>query len=126
KAILGLFDNSLSITLTHTEQDRIYAIARNGDGVKYDVTLTTAGATCTCGDFTYRDAICKHLVGVCLSASHAARQVPTTHLRWRSGEILCGAPATERAHTWPWPGTLVQWEETCASCRTTYQRGYTR
>ena len=127
KAILGLLDQSLTITLTHQEQGRIYAIASNGDGIKYDVALTAAGVSCTCSDFTYRKTICKHLIGACLSASHAARQAPApTHLRWRSGEILCGAPTSEKAHTWPWPGTLVQWEETCASCRTTYQQGYNR
>jgi hypothetical protein len=128
KAVDELSTGVLTVALSHQAEGEIRALVKNGDGCAYTVALTTAGATCTCPDAQHRQVVCKHAVAVAFSVPRPTppQQFPMRHLRWRSGEILCGAPSSEKAHTWPWPGTLVQWEETCSACRTTYQQGYNR
>jgi hypothetical protein len=128
KAVLGLLDQSLTVTLTHHTESEIRALVKNGDQVAYTVALTAESATCNCGDFTYRKTICKHLIGVCLSASHAARQVPTPrmhHLQWSDGQTVCGDRTSPYAWVYPtWRATMLDWPECCRACADIYRAGY--
>jgi hypothetical protein len=50
KAVNGLADGSLVISLTRHTETEIRALAKNGTGKEYGVTINPAGATCSCPD----------------------------------------------------------------------------
>ena len=126
KAIDGLFQGTLTVTLTSTSEGHISALVKNSTR-SYQVSLTADEVTCDCLDSLHRDTVCKHSLAVALFASHPPAQAPAVrHLLWSDGQVLCGAQAPMRVSRWPWPGTLVQWEDTCSECRSTYHSGYQR
>ena len=117
KAIEGLADGSLTVTLTRQTEAEIRALVKNGDGIEYGVTLTEAGTFCSCKDALYRAATCKHALAACLFCLH---QYETTddriHLMWRSGEILCGVATAQRF--WRnWTLNALNWNDlVCQPC----------
>jgi SWIM zinc finger len=120
KAILGIFDGTLSVTLISTSDAHIRATVKNSTR-SYQVSLTADGTTCECPDSTHREGIvCKHATAVALFASRPpqqqVQQFPTHHLRWSSGEIVCHANPSEKAWQWPWTLGMTHWPECCASC----------
>jgi hypothetical protein len=66
KAVCGLCDGSLTITLTRQTEAEIRALVKNGDGKEYGVTLTEALTACSCKDSLYRGVTCKHAVALAL------------------------------------------------------------
>src|SRR5262245_27928680 len=70
KALAGLKDKTLTVTLTHQSDRDIRALVKNADGKEYGVSLTEQGAYCSCPDALYRSVTCKHAVAVALSQIH--------------------------------------------------------
>lgn len=66
KAVCGLADVTLTITLTRQSDAEIRALVKNGTGSEYGVTLTQTLIACSCKDALYRGGICKHGVAVAL------------------------------------------------------------
>jgi SWIM zinc finger len=129
KAVCGLADGTLTVTLTRQSDCEIRALVKNGTGAEYGVTLTESLIACSCKDALYRGGICKHATATALyvlRTPHAKKEVPapqfpTFHLMWRDGIVLCGDPHAERVQMWPWTAGMVTWPEVCPSCVTAYQ-----
>jgi hypothetical protein len=68
KAVCGLADGSLTITLTRQTEAEIRGLVKNGDGKEYGVTLTQGSTFCSCKDALYRGVTCKHAVATALYA----------------------------------------------------------
>ncbi len=130
KAVCGLADGSLTITLTRQSEGEVRALVKNGDTVEYGVTLTEAVTTCSCKDALYRGVICKHAVATALhllrtpqpkaNASLPAR--PLFHLMWQEGVVLCGVSHPEQVWVWPWTEYMVTWPEACPACVAAYRQ----
>jgi hypothetical protein len=142
KAVCGLADGTLTVTLTRTSKAEIRGLVRNGKGAEYGVALTASLTACSCKDALYRGVVCKHAVALALSAlrppkataegprpdtshmihlgAHSPAEtapVPTRtiHLVLASGTPLCGTRTPTRGWRWPcWPETA--WPETCVYC----------
>jgi len=133
RAVSGLLDRTLTVTLVSTSEAHIYAICANSTR-SYDVSLTADATSCSCPDAQNREGIvCKHICAVCLFASQpqppaaeVPQQFPIHHLRFKDTGLLCGAPDTSPAWPWPWYSTMLNWPECCASCRAVYRAGYNR
>jgi len=105
RAVCGLADGSMTVTLTRQSENEIRALVKNGDGKEYGVTLTDSLTTCSCKDALYRGGICKHATATALHVLRSpqpkkeapAPQFPTFHLMWRDGIVLCGEHHPERA-----------------------------
>jgi uncharacterized Zn finger protein len=54
------------VTLTRHTEAEVLALVNNGTGKEYGVTLTQAGAFCSCPDALYRGVTCKHSVALAL------------------------------------------------------------
>lgn len=117
KAVHGLKDGTLIVTLTRQTDAEIRALVRNGDGFSRGVTLTEHGTFCSCPDALYRGIVCKHAVAVsvfCLQ--HHTPTEDRIHLMWNSGEILCGATHPQRF--WQnWTLNALNWSDlVCQPC----------
>jgi hypothetical protein len=146
KAVCGLADGTLTVTVTRQTEAEIRGLVRNGDGRTYGITLTQTGAFCSCPDALYRATTCKHAVALALYTLrqpeakqeepwsdtshmlHVMAHPPSTpppartiHLVLASGTPLCGVRTPERCWKWPyWPQTA--WPETCGECATLRHR----
>jgi hypothetical protein len=127
KAILGLLDGTLTVTLVSTSAAHIRATVANSTR-SYEVNLTTAGGSCECPDATHRERmVCKHQIAVALFSSRPPHPAPVPmHLVWTSGAVVCGASQPARQWRWPWPATVLERGDVCPACVATYQRGYNR
>jgi hypothetical protein len=129
RAVCGLVDGSLTVTLTRQSEAEIRALVKNGDGKEYGVTLTESLIACSCKDALYRGGICKHGVAVALhvlripqpKTEYPAPQFPMFHLMWRDGIVLCGDTQPGRGQVWPWTEYMLTWPEVCSSCVAAYK-----
>jgi uncharacterized Zn finger protein len=88
KAVCGLADGTLTITLTRQSERDIRALVQNGTGAAYGVTLTESLTACSCKDALYRGGVCKHATATALHVLRTpqskqevpAPQFPTFHL----------------------------------------------
>ena len=117
KAVQGLRDGSLTVTLTRQTDTEIRALVRNGGHIEYGVTITSAGAFCSCKDALYRGATCKHALAVCIA--HLQQNDPAAeriHLMWADGHILCGVTDVKRV--WQnWSLNALNWSDlVCPAC----------
>jgi hypothetical protein len=139
KAVCGLADGTLTVTLTRTSEADLRGLVRNGDGKEYGVTLIASMTTCSCKDSLYRGVTCKHAVALALFAlrqpeakpepqadnSHLIHILPATpparciHLTagpTTTGPRLCGASMKE-GNAWVLPYVPeAPWPETCQKC----------
>ena len=130
KAVCGLADGSMTITLTRQSESEIRALVKNGEGKEYGVTLTESLSTCSCKDALYRGGICKHGGAVALHVLRTPQpkteapvlQFPMFHLMWRDRIVLCGEPHPERVQVWPWTQGMLSWPEVCPSCTAAYRQ----
>jgi uncharacterized Zn finger protein len=67
KAVNCLADGSLAVTITSQSDTVIQATARSSSGKDYSLSLAAAGASCSCPDFLFRHAVCKHGVALALA-----------------------------------------------------------
>ena len=130
RAVCGLVDGSITVTLTKQREGDIRALVTNGDGKEYGVTITETLTACSCRDALYRGGICKHAAAVAL---HALRSLPVTpekpappkpifHLMWQEGVVLCGVAQPEHVWVWPWTDYMVTWPEACPACVAAYRQ----
>lgn len=130
RAVCGLAEGTLSVTLTRQSDSEIRALVKNGDGIEYGVTITDSLATCSCKDSLYRAVVCKHAVAVALSVLRTSpppkeqpkQKKPLAHLMWRSGEVLCGGNHTDGFWVWPWTDYMLTWPEACPACVAAYKQ----
>jgi hypothetical protein len=116
RAVQGLKDGSLTITLTRQTDAEIRALVKNGDGIEYGVTLTGHGAFCSCKDALYRSRACKHAMAVCISRLQQHGPVANQiHLMWPDGHILCGAAGVKRFWL-NWTLNALNWPDVCPQC----------
>ena len=66
KAVSWLVDGTLVVTITRQTETEIRALAKNGSGKEYGVTINPAGAACSCPDSLYRGTTCKHATALAL------------------------------------------------------------
>lgn len=125
KSVLGLLSGTLTVTLTSTSASHIRATVQS-ESHSYEVTLTADEAECSCPDSLHRGSgiVCKHATATALVASRKPEQPDIRHLAWSDSTVLCGEQQAVNVRRYPWPGTLASWEDTCASCRSTYENGY--
>src|SRR5438094_5208043 len=71
RAVNALVDGSLTVTFTRQTEAEIRALVKNGEGREYGITLTEAGAFCSCPDALYRGVTCKHCTAVALAVLRA-------------------------------------------------------
>ena len=117
RAIQGLKDGSLIVTLTRRTEAEIRALVRNGDGHTYGVTLTAHGAFCSCPDALYRGLVCKHAVALCVRClQQAAISENPIHLWFPDGTAaLCGETHPKRF--WQrWNYNVFSWPDVCPFC----------
>lgn len=120
KAVSGLADGSLRITLTHQSDREIRAIVRHRDGQAYGVCLTDHHAFCGCPDHTWRSGVvCKHALAVaafCLQPAPVV--VEPIHLMLDDCTILCGHTLTARSRWWRrWTLNALNWSDlVCQAC----------
>src|SRR2546428_4308312 len=116
KAVHGLRDGTLTVSITrHTEQE-IRAIVKNGSGKEYRCVLANDHTVCSCGDAFYRGATCKHLLAVCISQLQQIDPAENKiHLMWSNGTVLCGEQHPQRF--WQnWPLNALNWNDVCPLC----------
>ena len=130
RAVCGLADGSITVSLTRQSERELRALVTNGDSKEYGVTITETLTTCSCKDALYCGEICKHATAV---AVHVLRSAPATlekpaspkpifHLMWREGVVLCGIAHPERVWVWPWTDYMVTWPEACPACVAAYRQ----
>lgn len=130
RAVCGLADGSMIVTLTRQSDVETRALVKNGDGTEYGVTLTESLSTCSCKDALYRGTVCKHAVAVALHVLRTlpsqkavlAPQLPTFHLMWRDGIVLCGEHHPARVQVWPWTQGMLSWPEVRPVCVAAYRQ----
>src|SRR5215510_3892871 len=95
KAVNSLTDASLAISLTRHTETEIRALAKNGTGKEYGVSLTAAGAFCSCPDSLYRGTTCKHAAALALfvlrlppAEPPAAEPQPLTRRTYQLGDAV--------------------------------------
>src|SRR5262245_19730275 len=67
KAVAGLADGSLAVTITRQTDMAIYGLAKNSKGQEYNLSLAASGASCSCPDALFRHSVCKHGVALALA-----------------------------------------------------------
>jgi len=130
KAVCGLADGSLTVTLMRQSATEIRALVKNGNGAEYGVTLTASLTTCSCKDALYRGGVCKHAVAVALQVLRTPlpkKEAPVSlppvfHLMWRDGLVVCGEPQPDRFWLYPWTDYMVTWPEACPACVAAYKQ----
>lgn len=117
RAVHGLKDGTLRVTLVSRSPERIDALVRSHTAV-YEVSLTAAHHSCTCGDAVHRaGVICKHVLATvvfCLANPH--QEADAMHLAQSDGAILCGERTPIRV--WYRPSESVSnWKDrVCPTC----------
>jgi hypothetical protein len=106
KAVDSLTDGSLTITLTRHTETEIRALAKNGTGKECGVTLTAAGAFCSCPDALYRGTTCKHAAALALfvlrlpaAETPAAEPQPPARRAYQLGDTVTLEGKTGRVIT---------------------------
>jgi hypothetical protein len=118
KAVTGLADGSLTITITHRSDIEMRALVRNGEGTEYGVVITEHGGFCGCKDFAYRGVVCYHQIALCV---YVLQQNEATENRihlWlpTATAAVCGTKTARRIATC-WFDTIARFPETCPACR---------
>lgn len=133
KAMTGLMEETLHISVTFRSKAEIRAEVINGDKMPYAVCLTPQRAFCSCKDAQYRQGkachqdsplllhACKHALALAVwtlqNPVEAAEDSPIHYLR-PDGTPWCGR---ERSHSdWAWgsyPEEKTAWSRPiCATC----------
>ncbi len=73
KAVQGLTSGTYQVTVTLQDEWRVSGVVANGRS--YDVSVGVDGFfACSCADFAYRHAICKHVVMLTMVATQEQPQ----------------------------------------------------
>jgi hypothetical protein len=102
KAVCGLADGSLTVTITRQTEADIRGLVKNSEGHEYGVILTGNDSLCSCKDALYRGVVCKHAVALALYALRetACAECDSRPARLNDGTQapLCESCWTEREH----------------------------
>ena len=75
KAVQGLASGTYQVTITRQDKWRVSGTVANGKA--YDVSVGVDGFfACSCADFVYRQAICKHAVMLTMVATQEHQEQP--------------------------------------------------
>lgn len=139
KALTGLQDGSLHISVTFRTAAEIRAEIVNGDKTPYAVVLTPERAFCSCKDAQYRQGkacsqdsplllhACKHALSLALwalqhpqeKAAETAHEQGVIHLCRPDDQPFCGREKTPKSWTWAqWPAyeEALTFEQVCETC----------
>src|SRR5215813_14443190 len=112
RAVQGLRDHTLTVTLVKQSDAEIRAIVRNGEAKEYRVIINDAGALCSCPDAFYRGP-CKHVAAVCIAQLQQHQAHGTLiHLMHDNGVVLCGE-ASPRRFWLRWTWNALNWSDVC-------------
>jgi uncharacterized Zn finger protein len=117
RAVQGLRDGTLTITLTRHTDAEIRALVHNGEQKEYRIILNDAGAHCSCQDCFYHRAPCKHIAAVCICCLQQNDPAEDhIHLWWPDGTVaLCGE--THPRRFWlNWTLNALNWPDVCTAC----------
>src|SRR5262245_46059015 len=116
RAVQGLRDHTLTVTLVKQSDAEIRALVRNGEAKEYRVIINDAGALCSCPDAFYHRGPCKHLAAVCISVLQRNDQADNhIHLMWPDGQTCCGEPHPQR-YWLNWTLNARNWPDICPTC----------
>jgi hypothetical protein len=117
KAVAGLYDGSLTITLTYKSDSEIRTLVRNGEGTEHCLVITDRGNFCGCKDFAWRGVTCYHQIAAAVWCLQQA-ETPATpiHLWFPDGTAaLCGETHPKRF--WQrWTYNALSWSDVCPAC----------
>jgi hypothetical protein len=119
KAVRGLHDGTITVTLLRRTDNEIRAAVKNGHGLTYGVTLTERETFCSCPDALYHGTVCKHAIAVAMHCLHPRDSSDTRiHLMCETGAILCGLTPTLSTRFWRrWTLNALNWSDlVCQSC----------
>jgi len=68
KAAQGLETGTLQVLLEGRTESAVWGLVRNGEDTVYTVQVAHGYASCSCPDYTFRRAICKHALALALYA----------------------------------------------------------
>ena|SRR2546422_8960399 len=116
KAVRGLADGTLTVTLVKQSDAEIRALVKNGSGLEYRVIINDAGSICSCPDAFYHRGPCKHAAAVCIFSLQRYERDNHIHLMWASsGMVLCGEQHPTRF--WQnWTLNALNWPDVCPLC----------
>jgi predicted nucleic acid-binding Zn finger protein len=116
RAVQGLRDHSLTVTLVKQSDAEIRALVHNGEQKEYRVIINDAGTICSCPDAFYHRGPCKHVAAVslfCLQQNDLAKD--RIHLMWSNGQTLCGEQHPQR-YWLNWTLNALNWPDVCTAC----------
>lgn len=64
RAAASLRKGEYTVSLTRVDSAAVTAFVANGKGQSYTVSLTETGGFCSCPDYAFRNATCKHQVAL--------------------------------------------------------------
>src|SRR5262249_60046648 len=67
RAVQGLRDHTLTVTLVKQSDAEIRAIVRNGEAKEYRVIINATGSLCSCPDAFYHHGPCKHIAATVIT-----------------------------------------------------------
>jgi predicted nucleic acid-binding Zn finger protein len=114
RAVQGLRDHTLTVTLVKQTDAEIRALVRNGDAKEYRIIINDTGSLCSCPDAFYHRGPCKHVAAVCVTALQPKAD-NSIHLQWDSGVILCGE-SNPRRYWQRWTLNALSWPDVCPQC----------
>jgi hypothetical protein len=115
RAVQGLRDHTLTVTLVKQSEAEIRALVRNVEQKEYRVIINDAGALCSCPDAFYRGH-CKHAAAVCIVCLRQAEMAGNLiHLMWDNGVVLCGEAHPQR-YWQRWSLNALSWPDVCPAC----------
>jgi SWIM zinc finger len=117
RAVQGLKDGSLIVTLTFKTEQEVRGFVTNGDSVRYGVTLTEHRAFCSCPDAMYRGGVCKHAVTLCVKCLQKTEAIENPIPLWfpDGTAALCGDTHPKRFwQRWNW--NVFNWPDVCPAC----------
>jgi uncharacterized Zn finger protein len=78
KAIAGLMNNSMKVTIDVQKRRGLWASVEGDSGQTYTVIIVETSLICSCRDAEYRDGACKHLAAAVL---YVLRATPPEELQ---------------------------------------------
>jgi len=87
KAAHGLQSGTMDVLIERRTDGAVWGLVRNGEEKVYSVHVAGDAASCSCPDYMFRRALCKHALALCLYAidhpEEGAERTPDLSLRKR-------------------------------------------
>ena len=97
KAAEGLKAGTLDVLLEGRNEGAVWGLVSNGEEKVYSVQVAWGSSSCSCPDYVFRHAICKHALALALTAINHPEERPSGGerkpdlrlARVRSGAEMC-------------------------------------